>query len=88
MKALAVNALPHKARRQHVPAPARRSGDAVVEIAVIGAHTGATLLDTLVHPRMSIQARVLFGSPRPIADWRAAARKAARRQRMTENGDP
>ncbi|WFE48864.1 hypothetical protein [Micromonospora sp. WMMD1155] len=46
----------------------------VVEIAVIGAHTGATLLDTLVSPGMSIQPGVLFGDvTETIADWRAAA---------------
>ncbi|MGW5081417.1 3'-5' exonuclease [Micromonospora echinospora] len=31
------------------------SGDAVIEIAVIDAHTGAALLDTLVNPGMPIQ---------------------------------
>lgn len=90
MRALAINALPRKATRQRVLAPARRSGDAVVEIAVIGVHTGATLLNTLVGPGMSIQPGMLFGGViETIADWGTAALKAAgRRQRMTENGDP
>ncbi|WP_349876265.1 hypothetical protein ABIH81_19205 [Micromonospora sp. HUAS YX12] len=62
---MAVNALPHKATRQHFPAPARKSGDAVIEIAVIAAHTGAALLDTLVNPGMPIQpgAQAIHASP-------------------------